>query len=142
MVPVPAQLEEATKLFLMQRDMVAASKARTNLDPETVRRLLPQFNERCRATLVYLSRETLRRRVPTIADVANAMGWSEHEAAGIVQEVSELVWTAFGPLLSVMRGEAADLGSGSLNWSVRTIAVWKDLAEAVVASDAGRADST
>ena len=55
----------------------------------------------------------------------------------MINEVSELVWVAFGqPIMGVVPSATATVAAGSVNWNERVIIVFKDLAAFVVAADA------
>ena len=43
---------------------------------------------------------------------------------GLVHELSELVWAAFGPLMSVVKTAPSDVQAGEINWDERKVFVW------------------
>ena len=106
------------------------------VDQQSADRLFQALNPRCRTALSLLAPASLAGRHLTVAELAAKAEWSEHEAFGVINEVSELVWAAFGPIIGVVPRTFAKVGSGSINWNERDVVVYKDLAEAVVAADA------
>ena len=139
MVPVPEDLADEVKRYLMQIDMRAAAKERTSLDVETVCRDLPAFNDRCRLALSALARATLTGTHLTVGELAEQLGWASHDTVGVVQELNELVWAAFGPFIALVKKSPTDKHAGAVDWNEREVVVWQELAEAVVSAEASSA---
>ena len=135
MMPVPEALTRDVGHFLMETDMARAADRRVELDPTSVSDFLRVLNAPCRNAFVKLSEAALTNQNMTLAELARAMHLSEHETMGLVHELSELVWAALGPLLSVVITTPLDTQAGEINWDERKVFVWRSLAEAVVATE-------
>ena len=135
MMPVPERLTRDVEHFLMETDMRARAADRgVELDPASVSDLIRVLNARCRSAFVKLSEAALANQNLTLAELARAMHLSEYETMGLVQELSELVWAALGPFVSIVVTTPLDVAAGKVNWDERKVFVWKALADAVVAA--------
>jgi hypothetical protein len=133
MVPVPEELEEQVHIFLLQTDMRAtAARTVTGVDATSAGALLAAMNDPCRTALIALSDGTVAERHLSVADLARDLHWTPHETIGVIQELQELVWQEFGPKIALVSGTNGAIGS--VDWSVREVILWKELARAVVAA--------
>ena len=133
MVPVPLELAASAKQFLMEMDMRARAAERgTKVDAEAVVEMVAVLNPRCREALSVVSEAALNDKPPTLRELAASIHRTEYETMGVVQELNDLIWAAFGPLISIVSTAAPEGRPGEINWDGRKVIVWKVLAEAVV----------
>ena len=71
----------------------------------------------------------------TIGEVATDLQWAEHETVGVVHELNELVWEAFGPMMMIMPTASSEPIAGAIDWNERNVVLWRELAVAVVAAE-------
>ena len=136
MVPVPEELANEAKRFLMALEArFNAARATGPVDPQLADRLFRALNPRCRTALSLLAPASLAGSHLTVADLAAKAMWTEHEAFGVINELSELVWRAFGPIMGVVPSASAEVDASSINWNERVVVVYKNLAMAVVAAE-------
>jgi hypothetical protein len=140
MVPVPEELADDVARFMMVTDMRRVSEVDTEVDMQAVVAFIPALNARCRTVLSALANSAQAGSNLTIGELARVLGAPGHETFGVVHELIELVWAAFGPTLSLVQGSAPDLQDGRLDWEARYVFIWRDLAAAVVAAEAQLAE--
>jgi hypothetical protein len=135
MVPVPEELEAEVGRFLMAIDMraLAAQDAADDIELEAVLRFLPSLGPECRATLAALASAKGENR--SISSLAGELHMSSHQTVGVVQELQDLVWAAFGPKLAVVTtGSTRGPGHG-IDWDARQVVLWHELAVIVLAAE-------
>lgn len=136
MVPVPEELAHDTKRFVMGLDMRSqAYEADASFDAATAERMISALNPRCRQALSLLGGAAAAGGFLTVRDLATRAEWTEHDAAGVVTELSELAWAALGPVITVIPNGSPDVDAGTVDWNERVVVVGKGLALAVVAAD-------
>lgn len=135
MMPVPEGLTRDVEHFLMATDMRARAADRSvEIDAAAVSDLVRALSAPTRTLFMKLSTAALANTSPSVTELARAMQLNVHETIGLVQELSELVWLAFGPFMSVVITAPPDPKAGEIRWDQREVFVWKALAEAVVAT--------
>jgi hypothetical protein len=137
MVPVPEELAAQAMKFVRQLDMrTRASQEATQVDTESAAATMRLLNSRCRTVLSVLAEAAIAGRTNlTIGAVASTLQWTEHETVGVVHELNELVWEAFGPMMMIMPTASSEPTAGMVDWNERNVVLWKALAVAVVAAE-------
>jgi hypothetical protein len=144
MVPVPEEHADKTKKFVRQLDMrTRSTQEETKVDTESAAAVIRVLNAGCRTVLSLLADAALADRTDlTIGDVATDLQWTEHETVGVLHELNELVWEAFGPMMMIMPTASAGPIAGMVDWNERNVVLWRELAVAVVAAEAQLAGET
>ncbi len=132
MVPVPEYLVGGVERFLMLKSLMTSSEA---LNRDSVARMLPSLNSRCRTAFSVIAQAKLSRDDLSISELAAQLHWTEHETVGVVHELCQLVWAVFGSAIVVAWNLRPDGNQGTVDWSEQTIFATTEIAEAVVAAE-------
>jgi hypothetical protein len=119
----------------MTIDLLTHAARNGELEVEPVLELMRGMKPPCRSLLGLACEATLTGTNMTVAEFATAMGRSEHETLGIINETRELLWGTVGNKFSLMATEKVDPNSGSIDWSKKKVVVYHDLANAVLAAE-------
>jgi hypothetical protein len=132
MVPVPEEHIDDVRSFLMEADMRARARARGTVDAQALAAMVAVLSPLSREVLLLASVAALRDDPQTLREIAVSTKRSEYEVMGVVQELSERLWEAFGPLLTTVGAVGRP---DKVDWNARKVIVWTVLAEAVVAAE-------
>jgi hypothetical protein len=134
MVPVPEELEPEVGRFLMAIDMRAlAAQGAGDIELEAVLRFLPTLGDDCRSALHALA--AAQDDKLSISELAHQLQWTAHQTVGVVQELQDLLWAAFGPKLAVVAtGSTRGPGEG-IDWAARQVVLWDELAVIVLEAE-------
>ena len=137
MVPVPEELADDVEKFLLETDMrsIAASRS-DDIDPDAVVDLVQRLNERSRLAFTALADGVLLNERTSMGEIARVLHWTNYETVGVIQELQEMVWQAFGPKIAIVSAGGPKDGSATVDWDQRQVIMWKDLAVAVQAAEA------
>lgn len=137
MVPVPEQVAQDTKQFIAGLDVrTQAEQAAVNFNAKAADRAIGALNPRCRRALSLVAEVVAAGSRPSVQDIAKRADWAEHDTSGVISELSELLWAALGPVMTVIPSAGLPkVDSGSIDWSERVVFLRKELALEVVAAD-------
>jgi hypothetical protein len=137
MVPVPEDLVGAVERFLMMKGMMSRG---VSVDSDSLARLLPTLDSRCRKILLAVADAKLSEADMTVSQLARSLGWNVHETVGIAYELGELLLAAFGPTVVVSSVVSTDLDKDALDWDSRIVFVSVEVARAIVDAERRLAD--
>src|SRR5688572_1536476 len=132
MVPVPEEHIAEVNKFLMEADMRARASARGTVEVAAVAEMMQALNPLSREVLFRASVAALKEDPLTLRDLAREIKGTEYEVMGVVHQLSESLFQAFGPMLTTVGAVGRP---GEVDWPGRKVIVWRVLAEAVVAAD-------